>query len=62
MLDTPQNRKDMPDANYDNWTPLEHVADLLLSWSNGKERPANGTLIRIKTENKKTSFTPVLDV
>ncbi len=56
MLDTPQNRKDMPTANFDNWTPLETVAEVFLNWSSGKDRPANGAMIQLKTENKKTEF------
>jgi len=58
-LDTPQNRKDMPSANFDNWTPLEDVAKILVNWSNGKDRPSNGALVQIKTENKKTALIPV---
>jgi len=59
MLDTPQNRKDIPSGNFANWTPLEDVADILLNWSNGKDRPANGSLVEIETKNSKTSCTPV---
>lgn len=59
VLDTPQNRKDMPDANFDNWTPLETVSELLVNWSEGKDRPSSGSLIQIKTENKKTHFIPI---
>jgi len=55
-LDTPQNRKDMPNENFDNWTPLEEVATLLLDWASNKNRPSNGAMIQLKTENKKTSF------
>jgi dihydropteridine reductase len=56
ILDTPQNRKDMPNSNFDNWTPLETVAEALLNWCDGKNRPKNGSFIKIKTENKKTEF------
>lgn len=55
-LDTPQNRADMPTANFDNWTPLSDVAQLLVDWANGKNRPATGAKVVLKTENKKTSF------
>jgi len=61
MLDTVQNRKDMPSANFDDWTKLDEVAEQLVSWSNGT-RPANGSMIAIKTENKKTSWNPVTPV
>jgi len=56
-LDTPQNRRDMPGSNFDNWTPLEDVAHLLVDWANGKHRPKNGSKVVVKTEAKKTSFT-----
>jgi len=55
-LDTPQNRRDMPTSNFDNWTPLETVADVLVKWASGKERPKSGSKVVIKTENKQTSF------
>lgn len=58
MLDTPQNRSGMPDANTDNWTPLTDVAEQLLKWSNGQDRPASGSLLTIQTANKKTEFVP----
>jgi len=57
-LDTPQNRKDMPTANFNNWTPLESVAEILLNWCSGKNVPTNGQLMIIKTEEKKTSVYP----
>eukprot|EP01118_Nematostelium_gracile_P001890 TRINITY_DN11956_c0_g1_i1.p1 TRINITY_DN11956_c0_g1~~TRINITY_DN11956_c0_g1_i1.p1 ORF type:complete len:232 (-),score=87.20 TRINITY_DN11956_c0_g1_i1:80-775(-) len=56
-LDTPQNRKDMPDANFDDWTPLEDVAQSILDWSQGKGTPANGDFIKIQTAAKKTTLT-----
>jgi len=58
-LDTPTNRKSMPGANFDDWTPLPVVASLLLDWAEGKERPKSGTLISIATKNKETRFTVV---
>jgi len=54
MLDTATNRQAMPNANYDNWTPLPTVAQLLVDWSNGKDVPKNGSLVKIVTENKET--------
>jgi len=57
MLDTKANRDAMPDANFDNWTPLDTVAQLFYDWCTGRERPHNGAFVTIKTENKKTHFT-----
>jgi len=59
MLDTAQNRKDMPSANFDDWTKLEEVADQFVKWSSGEGRPKNGAMIQIKTEKKVTTWKPV---
>jgi dihydropteridine reductase len=53
-LDTPMNRKWMPKADFSTWTPLETVAELLLSWSEKKERPSNGSLVQLVTKDGKT--------
>jgi len=58
-LDTPTNRKSMPGANFDDWTPLPVVANLLLGWASGRDRPKSGTLVSITTKNKETHFTVV---
>jgi len=58
-LDTPMNRKDMPTANFDNWTPLDDVAQLLLDWASDKNKPPNGGMVELKTLDKKTTFTQV---
>jgi len=56
ILDTPQNRKDMPKANFDNWTPLSEVAELLFEWASTEKRPSSGQLVKIITENKITKL------
>ena len=35
MLDTPANRKSMPDADFSKWTSTDTVANLVLDLSNG---------------------------
>lgn len=55
-LDTPQNRSGMPDANFDDWTPLDVLAKKLASWANGESRPTSGKIVAIKTKAKETSF------
>eukprot|EP01091_Cochliopodium_minus_P020172 TRINITY_DN8727_c0_g1_i1.p1 TRINITY_DN8727_c0_g1~~TRINITY_DN8727_c0_g1_i1.p1 ORF type:complete len:235 (-),score=63.75 TRINITY_DN8727_c0_g1_i1:183-887(-) len=55
-LDTKPNRESMPKANFDNWTPLSFVSNLLVDWSSGDDRPGNGSLIKLKTENGKTEL------
>ncbi|OTF77011.1 hypothetical protein BLA29_005551, partial [Euroglyphus maynei] len=44
-LDTPMNRKFMPNANFNEWTPLTFVADLFIKWTTSpQERPKSGSL------------------
>eukprot|EP01117_Protostelium_nocturnum_P017672 TRINITY_DN722_c0_g1_i3.p1 TRINITY_DN722_c0_g1~~TRINITY_DN722_c0_g1_i3.p1 ORF type:complete len:257 (+),score=78.73 TRINITY_DN722_c0_g1_i3:393-1163(+) len=57
MLDTPMNRKSMPSENFANWTPCGHIANLLLDWNQGKNRPANGSFVKIQTKDGETSTT-----
>ncbi|XP_031847294.1 dihydropteridine reductase [Nomia melanderi] len=58
-LDTPMNRKWMPEADTSTWTPLEYIADLFWKWSNGKDRPTNGSLLQLITKNNETELIPV---
>lgn len=47
-LDTPMNRKWMPNADHSTWTSLEFVADLLFGWaSSTSERPPSGALVEL---------------
>ncbi|GMT15049.1 hypothetical protein PFISCL1PPCAC_6346, partial [Pristionchus fissidentatus] len=49
-LDTPMNRKWMPDADHSTWTPLSFIAEKFHSWSEKKDsRPTSGTLLSLKT-------------
>lgn len=57
-LDTPMNRKWMPNADTTKWTPLEFVADLFWKWSQNQERPANGSLLQLITNDNKTELIP----
>ncbi|KAL1439241.1 hypothetical protein MTO96_010278 [Rhipicephalus appendiculatus] len=54
-LDTPMNRKFMPKADFSSWTPLNFVAELFFKWTNGQERPVNGSLMKLVTEGGKTN-------
>jgi len=58
-LDTPMNRKWMPDADHTTWTPLEFIAELFLKWIKGEEKPSSGSLLQLVTKDSKTSLTPV---
>eukprot|EP00088_Acartia_fossae_P051776 TRINITY_DN5821_c0_g1_i4.p1 TRINITY_DN5821_c0_g1~~TRINITY_DN5821_c0_g1_i4.p1 ORF type:complete len:234 (+),score=66.59 TRINITY_DN5821_c0_g1_i4:31-732(+) len=53
-MDTPMNRKFMPNADFSTWTPLSEVADTLEKWSRGQQRPATGSLVAMLTENGTT--------
>lgn len=55
-LDTPMNRKFMPDADQTAWTPMEFVADMFCSWVNGKDRPTSGSLLKLLTKDSKTTI------
>ncbi|GAB0097026.1 dihydropteridine reductase [Sergentomyia squamirostris] len=60
-LDTPMNRKWMPKADFTTWTPLEFVADLFLKWTKGDERPANGSLLQLITQESVTKLVPAAE-
>ncbi|XP_074505244.1 quinoid dihydropteridine reductase a [Sebastes fasciatus] len=53
-LDTPMNRKFMPDADFGSWTPLEYVAEMFFKWTTGADRPASGSLMQIVTSGGET--------
>ncbi|KAL9650477.1 hypothetical protein ABK040_004699 [Willaertia magna] len=57
ILDTLQNREAMPNEDFTNWTPLQHVSDKLMLWlEENQERPKTGSLIRIVTKKGDTIF------
>jgi len=55
-LDTPMNRKFMPDADHSKWTPLQFICELLFKWSDGNERPTNGSLVQLVTTGGETQL------
>ncbi|ELU03878.1 hypothetical protein CAPTEDRAFT_165948 [Capitella teleta] len=57
-LSTPMNLKWMPDADHSKWTSLETVSELLYNWSQGKERPATGSLMQLITSDGATKYIP----
>uniref|UniRef100_A0A672KGZ7 Quinoid dihydropteridine reductase a n=1 Tax=Sinocyclocheilus grahami TaxID=75366 RepID=A0A672KGZ7_SINGR len=59
-LDTPMNRKFMPDGDVSSWTPLEYISELFYKWTTGENRPPSGTLMQLVTADGKTEATPVL--
>jgi len=56
-LDTPMNRKWMPNADFSTWTSLTYIADLFDKWINdSSQRPANGSLVKMVTSNNETAL------
>lgn len=53
-LDTPTNRKIMPNADFSSWTPLKELAGYFHLWTKQEERPKNGSLLQVVTENGST--------
>jgi len=53
-IDTPENRKAMPDEDFSQWSPPEKIAEMLKRWAEDKNsRPKNGSFAIIKTlENR----------
>ncbi|KAB0393642.1 hypothetical protein E2I00_004098, partial [Balaenoptera physalus] len=71
-LDTPMNRKSMPEADFSSWTPLEFLVEFFLlkckasllcsrtfhDWITEKNRPSSGSLIQVVTTKGRTELTP----
>lgn len=47
IIDTPVNRADMPDAQFDRWVKAEQVADLIVFLLSGRASAITGALIPI---------------
>uniref|UniRef100_A0A3Q1LU13 Dihydropteridine reductase n=1 Tax=Bos taurus TaxID=9913 RepID=A0A3Q1LU13_BOVIN len=56
-LDTPVNRKSMPEADFSSWTPLEFLVETFHDWITEKNRPSSGSLIQVVTTEGKTELT-----
>ncbi|MCB1791725.1 MAG: SDR family NAD(P)-dependent oxidoreductase [Gammaproteobacteria bacterium] len=46
-IDTPQNRADMPDADFDKWVPPQALADVVLFLASDAARCVNGAAIPV---------------
>lgn len=55
-LDTPMNRKAMPDANFLSWTPCDVVASKFYAWLTKTESVPSGSLVRVLTKDGATTF------
>ncbi|CEG78437.1 hypothetical protein RMATCC62417_13045 [Rhizopus microsporus] len=56
-IDTPMNRKFMPKADFSTWTSPSDIATQLEGYLDGSIPLTNGKLIKVVTENSKTTFT-----
>ena len=53
ILDTPKNRKDMPDANFDAWIKPDDVSKQIWEWIGKPDlRPQSGSLIQVLVNKK----------
>jgi NAD(P)-dependent dehydrogenase (short-subunit alcohol dehydrogenase family) len=52
-IDTPQNRHDMPKADYSKWTPPEDIAELMVLLTDEAAALMNGCLIPLKGRVKR---------
>jgi len=55
-IDTEMNRKFMPDADFSTWTPATEIADKLYGWNTGADSPKSGTLVKMETQDFKTTW------
>ncbi|KAI8979282.1 hypothetical protein BDF20DRAFT_868649 [Mycotypha africana] len=58
-IDTPMNRKFMPNADHSKWTPPEDIAKQLEGYLTGASHFSNGKLISVVTDNGTTTFLEV---
>ncbi|KAB0372142.1 hypothetical protein FD755_015934, partial [Muntiacus reevesi] len=56
-LDTPVNRKSMPEADFSSWMPLEFLVETFHDWITEKNRSSSGSLIQVVTAEGKTELT-----
>lgn len=57
ILDTPNNRKFMPKADFSTWTPLDWVAQNFHQWTESAEgRPKTGSTLKLVTKNNETEM------
>jgi NAD(P)-dependent dehydrogenase (short-subunit alcohol dehydrogenase family) len=47
IIDTPQNRKDMPDADFSRWVRPEEIANVILFLASGAASGVTGALIPV---------------
>jgi len=56
VIDTPNNRANMPKASTEDWTPPAAIAEEVCKWAENEGRPSSGALVQIHTHTGKTEF------
>ena len=41
----------MPDADTSTWVPADKLADMIRAWSDGENRPVNGSFAKLNYKN-----------
>ena len=56
VIDTPNNRAAMPDADHASWASTSDMAEMIVGWASGglEARPPNGSLVMVETEGGRT--------
>jgi dihydropteridine reductase len=55
-LDTPKNRRDMPNGHFAHWTPCPVVAERLCDWLETRVHAENGAIYKIESKDNETRF------
>lgn len=50
-IDTPENRKGMPDSDFNTWAKPNHIAELVKGWVDGLNRPSTGSFVQLNVSN-----------
>lgn len=50
MIDTEDNRKAMPDADFAEWANTADIAELVKKWAGGEHRPTNGSFVLLNVK------------
>jgi dihydropteridine reductase len=56
ILDTPNNRKWMPNEDFSSWTPLQEIAQKFGAWTLKAEVPVSGGLYKLVTVDHVTTW------
>ena len=52
IIDTPTNRKEMPDANFDDWVTPSSIAEVICFLISDRAKAINGALIPVSDSNR----------